>query len=86
MPKPGFRPATVSPTGLATQKQVNTLDGMFTDLGFTRIQRNSYLGIRFGRIFRGLDELTVREASMVIGILDERRKREQSQHAPIQKF
>lgn len=58
----------------ATQPQINFLEILFGDLGFTRYQRNAYLSREMGREIGYLDDLTVKEASLLITALKEKKE------------
>ena len=51
----------------ATDAQIRYIEILAIDLGLDRRSRNAHVSDRVGREIRGLDELTVREASDVIG-------------------
>ncbi len=53
----------------ATAAQTNYLEILFGDLGFTRAQRNAWLTREVGRTVGYVDELTITEASALIGQL-----------------
>jgi hypothetical protein len=66
---------------IATSSQQNYLAILFTDLGFSRQQRNAFLGRELGREVNYLDELSVSEASRFIRSLEERKEdRKFTQH------
>ncbi len=63
---------------VATQPQVKFLGVLFQDCGFTLPQKRDYLMLRYKK--RYTDELTVRQASVLIGELIA--KRDQGKELP----
>ncbi len=58
----------------ATEAQINFLEILFNDLGYTRKQRNARLTDDLGREIKFLDNLTIPEASRLIETLKEEKE------------
>ena len=58
----------------ATEAQINFLEILFNDLGYTRKQRNAKLTDDLSREIKFLDDLTIPEASKMIETLKEEKE------------
>lgn len=68
------KPSPVRQHYAPTQKQIEYLEILFNDCGFSRAQSRDYLSLRVGRTIKYLDELSGAEASRFIA--DMKAKRE----------
>lgn len=59
---------------MASEPQISYMQILFNDLGYDRMARQAWLSDTFQREIKYLDDITVKEASLVINMLKDQKE------------